>query len=172
MIRWRAFPLHPDTPQEGLSLKELFAKYPMDVEKMLARLREKASELGLPFGERKKTYNSRLAQEMGLWAESKGKGELFHKAAFHAYFADGKNIAKIPVVVELAASVGLPEEDAALVLSKRLYKQAVDEDWKLARMMGITAVPTFVIDSDRVVGAQPYKVLSRFVESHGGRRTV
>jgi len=164
--------LHPDTPQEGLSLKELFAKYPMDVEKMLARLREKASELGLPFGERKKTYNSRLAQEMGLWAESKGKGELFHKAAFHAYFADGKNIAKIPVVVELAASVGLPEEDAALVLSKRLYKQAVDEDWKLARMMGITAVPTFVIDSDRVVGAQPYKVLSRFVESHGGRRTV
>ena len=139
---------------------------------MLARLREKASELGLPFGERKKTYNSRLAQEMGLWAESKGKGELFHKAAFHAYFADGKNIAKIPVVVELAASVGLPEEDAALVLSKRLYKQAVDEDWKLARMMGITAVPTFVIDSDRVVGAQPYKVLSRFVESHGGRRTV
>jgi len=172
VIRWRAFPLHPDTPQEGLSLKELFAKYPMDVEKMLARLREKASELGLPFGERKKTYNSRLAQEMGLWAESKGKGELFHKAAFHAYFADGKNIAKIPVVVELAASVGLPEEDAALVLSKRLYKQAVDEDWKLARMMGITAVPTFVIDSDRVVGAQPYKVLSRFVESHGGRRTV
>ena len=164
--------MHPDTPQEGLSLKELFAKYPMDVEKMLARLREKASELGLPFGERKKTYNSRLAQEMGLWAESKGKGELFHKAAFHAYFADGKNIAKIPVVVELAASVGLPEEDAALVLSKRLYKQAVDEDWKLARMMGITAVPTFVIDSDRVVGAQPYKVLSRFVESHGGRRTV
>jgi len=172
VIRWRAFPLHPDTPQEGLSLKELFAKYPMDVEKMLARLREKASELGLPFGERKKTYNSRLAQELGLWAESKGKGELFHKAAFHAYFADGKNIAEIPVLVELAASVGLTAEEAAEVLSKRVLKLAVDEDWKLARMMGITAVPTFVMDRDRLVGAQPYKVLSRFVEAHGGRRTV
>jgi len=114
----------------------------MDVEKMLARLREKASELGLPFGERKKTYNSRLAQELGLWAESKGKGELFHKAAFHAYFADGKNIAEIPVLVELAASVGLTAEEAAEVLSKRVLKLAVDEDWKLARMMGITAVPT------------------------------
>lgn len=139
---------------------------------MMARLRDKAAELGLPFGERKKTYNSRLSQELGLWAEEKGKGELFHMAAFHAYFAEGKNIAKIPVLVELASSVGLPKEEAALVLSKRVYKQAVDADWKLARMMGITAVPTFVIGSDRVVGAQPYEVLSRFVEAHGGRRTA
>ncbi len=139
---------------------------------MMVRLREKATELGLPFGERKKTYNSRLAQELSFWAEGKGKGELFHKAAFHAYFAEGKNIAKIPVLVELAASVGLPAEEAAKVLSKRLLKQAVDEDWNLARVMGILAVPTFVIDSDRLVGAQPYNVLARFVEAHGGRRTV
>lgn len=76
------------------------------------------------------------------------------------------------MLLELASSVGLPKEEAALVISKMVYKQAVDADWKLSRMMGITAVPTFVIDSGRVVGAQPYKVLSRFVEAQGGRRTA
>jgi len=143
-------------------------EYPLDVDKMIARLREKASELGLPFGQRYRTFNSRLAQELGLWAEAKGKGEVFHKAAFHAYFAEGKNIAKIPVLLELAASVGLLEQEAQEILEKRVLKQAVDEDWRLSRVMGITAVPTFVIDNDRLVGAQPYKVLARFVEAHGG----
>lgn len=148
------------------------AEYPVDAEKMIASLRKKATELGLPFGIRNKTYNSRLAQELGLWAEGKGKGELFHKAAFHAYFAEGKNIAKIPVLVELASSVGLPAQEASEVLAKRTLRQAVDEDWNLSRTLGIAAVPTFVMDRDKLVGAQPYKVLSRFIEAHGARRTV
>ena len=31
---------------------------------MMRNLRQTAADLGLPFGERKKTYNSRLAQEL------------------------------------------------------------------------------------------------------------
>jgi predicted DsbA family dithiol-disulfide isomerase len=31
---------------------------------------------------RKKTYNSRLAQELGKWAETKGKGDEYHDAVF------------------------------------------------------------------------------------------
>jgi len=59
---------------------------------MVRRLRFQAMELGLPFGERTITCNSRLAQELGLWAESKGKGKQFHNAAFRAYFAEGHNL--------------------------------------------------------------------------------
>jgi predicted DsbA family dithiol-disulfide isomerase len=37
-----------------------------------------AKELDLPWGERKKSYNSRIAQELGKWAETKGKGDTYH----------------------------------------------------------------------------------------------
>jgi predicted DsbA family dithiol-disulfide isomerase len=77
---------------EGRTLEELFAGRPINIEEMLARMRNIAGELGLPFGDRQKTYNSRLAQELGKWAESQGKGDEFHDAAFRAYFAEGLNI--------------------------------------------------------------------------------
>ena len=74
-------------------LEQLFANSHIDIELMMRHLKKTAADLGLPFGKREKTYNSRLAQELGLWAESKNKGDEFHAAAFRAYFVDGKNIA-------------------------------------------------------------------------------
>lgn len=171
-MRWRAFPLHPETPEEGLYLEKLFENYPVDVNEMMGRLKNKAAELGLPFGERTKTYNSRLAQELGSWADSKKRGDQFHLAAFKAYFVDGKNIAKFPVLLELAASVGLPREEAEAVLSSRAFKDPVDEDWAISRARGITAVPTFVINQDKLVGAQPYETLKEFMSANGVNRTA
>ena len=136
----------------------------------MRRLKNKAAELGLPLGERKKTYNSRLAQELGSWAESKNRGDAFHMAAFKAYFVDGKNIAKIPVLLDLAASVGLPREEAEAVLSTRAFKDPVDEDWAISKARGITAVPTFVINQDKLVGAQPYEKLEKFMAANGVRK--
>ena len=133
-------------------------------------LRETASKLGLPFGERDKTYNSRLSQELGLWAESKNKGDAFHKAAFEAYFVDGKNIAKIPVLVDIAASVDLPGKEAEKILETRAFKKAVDNDWNLSREKGITAVPTFVMNQDKLVGAQPYEILERLLQANGVKK--
>ena len=134
---------------------------------MMRHLKNTAAALGLPFGDRDKTYNSRLAQELGLWAESKNKGDVFHTAAFKVYFADVKNIAKIPVLVDLAASVGLPDEEAAAVLATRAFKAAVDADWNLSRQKAITAVPTFVMNQDTLVGAQPYEMLVQLLEGNG-----
>jgi predicted DsbA family dithiol-disulfide isomerase len=49
-------------------------------------------------------------------------------------------------------------------------RSAVDADWVRSRTLGITGVPTFVVDGQRLVGAQPYEVLTEFVESAGARR--
>jgi len=155
---------------EGRSLEDLFRGRPFDISEMMARLKSVAREEGLPFGDRAMTYNSRLAQELGKWAESRGKGDEFHDLAFRAYFADGRNIAEIPVLIELAASAGLPEADAEAALRQRDFKDAVDADWSLSRDMGITAVPTFVLGGRRVVGAQPYDVMARFLEETGVER--
>jgi predicted DsbA family dithiol-disulfide isomerase len=162
-VKWVAFPLHPETPEEGRTLEELFAERDIDIPSMLDHLKRVASDCGLPFGMRSSTYNSRRAHELGKWAESLNKGEEFHLAVFKAYFADGLNIAKIPVLVQLAESVGL--RGAEEVLSKGTFKEAVDHDWSYSRACGITAVPTFAANGRMVVGAQPYKVLEELIKA-------
>ena len=138
---------------------------------MRDRVQQAADEAGLPFVDRTKTFNSRLAQELGKWAESNDKGDPFHHAVFKAFFADSINIAKIPALLDIAASVGLPREEAEAVLAKRAFKADVDEEWSLSQKNGITAVPTFVINNDRLVGAQPYEMLKGLMEETGVKKS-
>jgi predicted DsbA family dithiol-disulfide isomerase len=166
-IRWTAFPLHPETPDNGLTLEELFAGQPIDIKKAMSRLRQVAGELGLSLGERKKTYNSRLAQELAKWAESEGKGDPFHEAVFRAYFVGGKNIGRADELVVLAKSISLPEKKARSVLELRTFKEAVESDWSRSHALGITGVPTFVVDQQTTVGFQPYEELEQFLKTCG-----
>ena len=172
-IRWIAFPLHPETPEEGRTLEALFAGRGINVDQLLTKLKQAAKEAGLPFGDRKMTFNSRLAQELGKWAESKGKGLEYHDTVFRAYFVDGTNIGRPQELLRIVASIGLSTEDAAETLRTGSFKEAVDLDWARSRAMGIRAVPTFVLKGQSLVGAQPYENLVRFVETSGiGRRIV
>jgi len=168
--RWIAFPLHPETPEEGLTLEELFAGRPVDIKEILARLKHTADELRLPLGDRKKTYNSRLAQELAKWAELKGKADPFHEAIFRAYFVDGINIGKRDELVGLAKSVGLPEEEARSILELRTFKDAVDSDWLRSHNLGVRAVPTFFIEDRVLVGFPSYELLEQFLEASGAKR--
>jgi predicted DsbA family dithiol-disulfide isomerase len=165
------FPLHPDTPTAGMSIAALFrdpegrARHQRS-QQMLKRL---AAEEGLPLGDRTMTYNSRLAQELGLWAVSQGKGAEYRGAVFHAYFVDGENISDPEVLAALAASVGLDAGEAREVLKARRFRDAVDKEWASAEASGVEAVPTFEVGGRRVVGAQPYEVLARLVEAAGAK---
>ncbi len=167
-IKWVAFPLHPEISEDGLTLEELFpGRSAAEIEKTKLRLKEVAQGLRLPMGEREKSYNSRLAQELAKWAESQGEGDCFHEAVFRAYYVDGRNIGKIDELVRIATSVGLPEKEARTVLEQGTYKKDVDLDWACSHQLGVTAVPTFVIGERAVVGAQPYEVLEQFLKSCG-----
>ena len=128
-----------------------------------------AHECNLPWGARTRTYNSRRAQELGKWAESVDKGDEYHAAVFKAYFADGLNIGKVSVLVELAESLGLDRRRAEEILSRGTFKDEVDRDWEYSRACGITAVPTFLAGGRVVVGAQPYDVLGELVRTAGAK---
>jgi len=147
-----------------MTVEELFKGRPVDIGQIMDRLKKMADEVGLPFGERKRSYNSRLAQELGKWAESKGKGDDFHNAIFRAYFAEGENIGKIAVLAAISESLNLPQEEAQSVLESRVFKDRVDKDWTLAREIGVTAVPTLLLDQKALVGAQPYHIMEEFVK--------
>jgi len=167
-VKWVHFPLHPDTPQAGRSLEEMFAGRGYDIPKMQAQMRARMEAEGLPYGNRSMTYNSRLAQELGVWADSQLGGEAIHDALFRAYFVDGRNIGDVEVLVAIAAAVGLPAEGAREVLEKRTHKAAIDADWEKSHQYGITGVPTFVIGTNGIVGAQPYEALEQLVKQARG----
>ena len=164
------FPLHPETPPEGMALAELFAGREGLLTQMQERLKAALTEAGLPYAERTHTFNSRLAQELGTWAETVDGGKAIHDALFRAYFAEARDISRIEVLVDVARSVGLPEEEARRVLEERSFSEAIDRDWKRSRAMGVTGVPTYAAGGFAVVGAQPYEVLEELAQQAGARR--
>ena len=169
-FRYTLFPLHPDTPDEGLSLEQLFAGRSFDIDAMQARLASLMAEEGLPFSPRTMTYNSRMAQELAKWAETQSGGAGIHDAMYRAYFVDGVNIALIENLMTIVRQLSLPEEEAREVLDSRRFRDAVDEDWQRCRELGVTAVPTFVVGRNGLVGAQSYEVLERLVVEGGAAK--
>ena len=120
------------------------------------------AEAGLPYGKRTRMDNSRLAQELGSWADTQTGGEAFHDAMFTAYFVDDRNIGDSDVLLEIAGSVGLDVEEAGQVLKTRSFGAAVTVDWDRAYNDGVTGVPTFSSRDLFVFGCQPYEILERF----------
>ena len=162
-VEWVHFPLHPETPPEGRALAALFGGREADRRARHEQMKARMTAEGLPYGERTMTYNSRLAQELGKWADTQPGGEAFHDALFRAYFVEARDISQPAVLLDIAEKVGLSVDAACEVLDKRTFRDAVDADWKLSRQYGITGVPTFVVGRHGVVGAQPYEVLEQLV---------
>ena len=165
-IHWTAFPLNPSVPPEGYPLADYYASRNLDMEERVGHMRQVAGRLGLPFGKRERIYNSRLAQELGKWAEKMGHGEDYHRALFKAYFVDGVNIAEVKNLEKIGAQVGLEKSEIKEVVASRSFKTAVDEDWQRSRQLGINAVPTFMLKETTLVGAQSQESLSKFLAYH------
>ena len=161
------FPLHPDTPQEGREMAGFYAQRGLDPEQMYQQMKERMDEEGLPYGRRTHTYNSRLAQELGKWADTQPGGGAIHDKLYRAYFVDARNIGDPDVLVEIAESVGLDGTEARRIIDERVFKDEVDADWQKSANYGVTGVPTFVAARYGVVGAQPYEVLVQLVEKAG-----
>lgn len=162
-LRWSVFPLHPETPPEGLELAELFAGREAMIRDMQTRLLQIAAAEGLPLVERTRTCNSRLAQELGKWAESRGRGDEFRRGVYRAYFVEGSNIARVEELLRIAGDVGLPGDEARAVLAARSFAPAVAADWQRAAELRVTAVPTHLCGRKRLAGFTSYDAFVRLI---------
>ena len=163
-MRWTHFPLHPETPDSGIPLEELFRGRGYDIQSMKQRMSALMTEENLAYGNRSHTYNSRLAQELAKWGESFPEGEALNLKLFEAYFAEGRNLAEPEVLLDVAEVAGLPLETAEEVIRQRSFRDAVDTDWKRAHELGVTGVPTFVSGNRGLVGAQPYEAMVQLIQ--------
>lgn len=155
------FPLHPSTPNEGLLLSEMLRG--VDLASVHKRLYALMDELGLEHGPRDRTYNSRLAQELGLWADTQNGGDALHGLLYRAYFVHDRNLADADVLLDAARQAGLDVAAAEQVLTARSFRDALDAAWERARRFQITGVPTFVAGGYQFSGFQPLEEMEKFI---------
>jgi predicted DsbA family dithiol-disulfide isomerase len=159
VVRHRAFELDPSAPRDyHLSLPELLAtKYSMPVERARAlndRLEGEASALGLTWSMKDaRPTNTFDAHRLIALASSQGKSAAMSERLFRAYFSDGLLVSDHQILASLATEIGV--EDVASLWSSDLYTGEVRSDEAEALELGITGVPSLLIDGKfMVVGAQ------------------
>ncbi len=148
----------------------MLADRDIDIPSASVYLKRVALDLGLPYNNGEMVYNSRKAQELGLWASDQGRGEAFHMAAFKAFFVDNLNLSDLDILKQIAESVGLDPDQAADVVKKRLYSDSVDKEWAYSRESMIQVIPSFRAGGRTVAGAQQYDTLEKLLIDSGAQR--
>ena len=104
------FPLHPGTPKEGKDLLDLFGCSQKELNQKNSMMSNLMNEENLKYNYRQYTYNSRLAQELGYWAQFKYKNDVIHDELYKSYFINKKNIYEIDILLIAASKAKLPEK--------------------------------------------------------------
>jgi predicted DsbA family dithiol-disulfide isomerase len=161
-VTWSPFPLHPSTPPEGLLLTELLRG--MDLDAVHRRINALLDELGLEHGERDRTYNTRLAQELLMWSKTQEKGDALVPLLYRAYFVHNRNLAEEKVLLDAVQEAGLDVAGARKVLQERSFSAAVDAEWQRARQYQITGVPAFIAGGYQMSGFHPAAEVRKFLD--------
>lgn len=156
-VDWMPFYLRPDTPPEGMDLPDY-------VKKSMAsgadnRLKELAALYDMNFVNPGRIFNTRLAHESFEYAKDHNKGRQFHQSVFNYVYGRGLDISKWDILQKAAEETQLDADEMQKIVLSGLYTDTVNEKVQTAYQIGVTGVPTYVInDRYAIVGAQPYEV--------------
>jgi len=170
-ISWRSFELDPDAPheREGDRAERLAQKYGMTVAQAREaeqRLTDVAAGEGLDFrfdiARSGTTFDGHRVVHL---AGEHGLQDAMKERLLRAYFTEGQLVSDKDTLVRLAVEVGLAEEEVREMLAGDRYAEDVREDERTAGQLGISAVPTFVVDRALgASGAQPPEELLQLLE--------
>jgi predicted DsbA family dithiol-disulfide isomerase len=156
-LEWRPFYLYWDIPPEGQELPEYVKRARANGSE--ERLASIAHSYGMDFQSTARIYSTRLAHEATEYAREQGKANEFHKTLFRKVYAEGQDPSSWDVLRSTAEEVGLNADEMQQLVESNKYTDFVAEQVRWAQQIGVTGVPTYVInDRYAVVGAQPYEV--------------
>ncbi len=170
-VIWRSYQLDPNAPRHGeqKTTEMLAQKYGVSVEqaaKMQARVSAIAAQEGLEYHlDQTRHENTFDAHRLLHLAAEEGRQGEAEERFFRAHFTEGKALGDYETLVQLAAEVGIAEDEARAVLASDAYADAVRADIRRAWMFGIGGVPFFAIDERYgISGAQPSELLKDVLE--------
>ena len=151
-----AYDLHPGLPPEGRPREEAYPSR-KSPEGYFDRLRQMAAEAGIKMEPPQVIANTRKAHEATEFAREGSRLQEFQRALFRSYWGEGENIGDVGVLCCVAAGCGLDADELRRALAEGRYAARIEEQIAWSRAVGISSVPTFVInDTFAVVGAQDY----------------
>jgi predicted DsbA family dithiol-disulfide isomerase len=167
-VRWRAFQLNPGLPPAGMERSEYVSrKFGSGAAGIYARVAAVGSEAGIAFAFDRiaRQPNTVDAHRLIRLAGETSQQDAMAETLFQAYFVEGADLSRTPVLLDLAQRAGLERSRAQACLSDEATRAAVLEEDREARELGIEGVPFFVFDRRLAVsGAQPAEVLAQAVE--------
>lgn len=176
-VVWRSFELDPKATTTDIDLLDhLSSKYGVSREQaagMNTRVTEVAAGEGLDFRlEIARRGNTFDAHRLLHLAGERGVQDGLKERLLAAYQTGGLAIADHGTLVKLAVEVGLDEAEARDLLAGDRFAGEVRADEDDARRIGVTAVPTFVVDRRfGVSGAQPAEALLALLQKGWAERS-
>jgi len=150
-MRWQPFQLNPDMPRAGMERDAyLSAKFggPERARQIYAVVEETAERDGLPLylDRIRRTPNTLDAHRSIRIAARYGLGDALADALFRVYFADGLDIGDRDTLAATAAGIGFDAHEMKALLASDAESTAVQSADKLARQLGLQAVPCYIFD--------------------------
>jgi predicted DsbA family dithiol-disulfide isomerase len=169
-VHWRSFELDPDAPREreGDRTSRIARKYGLGLDQVREMEREMVSQAaseGLDFRlDVQRSGTTFDGHRVVHLAEEHGLGDQMKERLLRAYFSEGELISDHDSLLALGLEVGLPEDELRDLLAGDRFTEEVRADERTALELGITAVPTFVVDRSRgISGAQPSELLLKLL---------
>ena len=171
-VTWHSFQLDPELKtQPDISSLDYFKEAKgiteADAKGMYENVYRAGKEAGIEFNfDHQKVANSYRAHLLLQLAATKNLANEAEEALFKAQLIEGKNIDDEATLIEIGRSISLEENEIKEALESDDFGMDVTRDMMLARQMGISGVPFFVInDKYGVSGAQPPAAFSEVLES-------
>lgn len=104
------------------------------------------------------------AAEASYCAGDQGKFWEYHDTLFTNW--TGENVGNFTneKLIEYAVSIKLDKQEFESCLRQRIHKGTVEQDLVWADADGVQATPTFIINGNKVEGAQSFEFLQRLIE--------
>lgn len=167
-VLFRPFFLDPTIPREGMSRRDYlvrkFGEGALDgIHDQLIAI-GKAEGVPYKFDLITRSPNSLNAHRLLRWAAVAGTQPQVLEALFMAYWSWGQDIGDIEVLKTIAVVNGFRGEDIERVLKSDEGVKDVLEEVAMAERIGVTGVPTFILNSKYgVVGAHPAEMLANAI---------
>lgn len=169
VLHWRPLSIHPAVPSDGLPVEQL-GYSPDEWTRIRREVAEQTDRTGLDLDLPDFVANSHEALQAAEFAKDLG-AETFrrtHRALFRAYFVEGRNLGRRPVLLDVCEEAGLDRQGLATALEDDRYVDELQRAEDEASRYDIEGTPTFLFGRHKVVGAAPLDVLAEALERARG----
>jgi 2-hydroxychromene-2-carboxylate isomerase len=166
-VRWRPFLI-------GAVYKKVGGPPPLDQHAKFDYIRHdlprSAAYYGVPFSFAPSFPEALIAPARAVWWLNDRDPALagaFAKAAYHAYWAEGRRIGEPEVTADIAADLGVRREETLAALGDQAIKDRLRRETDDAIARGVFGSPFIVVDGEPFWGSDRLVQVEAWLESGG-----